>query len=58
MELTEARRQWLNTPRTWASAGHLAASWSLYVLLAVVAVRAPLIVRFPAWFVDGMAAAR
>ena len=53
MELTEARREWLNTPRTWASAGHLAASWSLYVVLAVVATKAPLLGRIPAWFVMG-----
>jgi fatty acid desaturase len=53
MELTEARRQWLTTPRPWASAGHLAGSWSLYLLLAVVAVRAPLFGRVPAWIVMG-----
>jgi fatty acid desaturase len=53
MELTEARRQWLNTPRPWASAGHLAAAWSLYGLLAVVVVRAPLVGRLPAWIVMG-----
>jgi fatty acid desaturase len=53
MELTEARRQWLITPRTWASAGHLAASWSLYLLLAVVVVRVPVLGRVPLWIVMG-----
>ena len=50
MELTEARRQRMSSPRTWASAAHLAASWSLYVLLAMLALRIPWFARIPAWF--------
>ena len=53
MELTDARRQQLSTPRTWASAAHLAASWSLYVLLALLALRTPLFIRIPAWLAMG-----
>ncbi len=53
MELTEARRQRLSTPRPWASAAHLAASWSLYVALAVLALRTPWFIRIPAWFTMG-----
>ena len=50
MEVLEARREWLTTPRTWASAAHLAAAWLLYGLLAVVALRSPIYGRIPAWF--------
>ena len=50
MEVLEARREWLATPRTWASAGHLAASWLLFGVLAVVALRSPIYLRIPAWF--------
>jgi fatty acid desaturase len=53
MSVIEARRQWLTTPRPWASAGHLAASAALYVLLAVVALRTPWFVRVPLWFAMG-----
>lgn len=53
MEITETRRQWLTTPRTWASAGHLAASAAIYVLLAVVALRTAWFVRIPVWFAMG-----
>jgi fatty acid desaturase len=53
MSVTEARRQWLATPRPWASAGHLMASVLLYALLAVVALRTPWFVRVPVWFVMG-----
>ena len=53
MEVTEARRQWLTTPRTWASAWHLIASAALYVLLAIVALRTPWFVRAPVWFAMG-----
>lgn len=51
MELVEARRQWLSTPRSWASAGHLAASWLLYAALAVLALRCPLALQVPMWIV-------
>lgn len=53
MDLAAETRRSLTTPRSWASAGHLAAAWSLYVLLAVVAVRSPLVLRVPAWFIMG-----
>jgi len=53
MELTDARRQQLSTPRTWASAVHLAASWSLYALLALLALRTSLYLRIPAWLAMG-----
>ncbi|MGZ4702624.1 MAG: fatty acid desaturase [Ilumatobacteraceae bacterium] len=43
----------MSTPQTRASAVHLSASWSLYVLLALVALRAPWVVRIPAWFAMG-----
>lgn len=50
MEVLEARREWLTTPRTLASAAHLAMSWLLYGALAIVALRSPIYVRIPAWF--------
>jgi fatty acid desaturase len=53
MELTDARRQQLSTPRTWASAVHLAASSVLYVLLALLALRSPWPIRIPAWLAMG-----
>lgn len=51
MEASEARRQWLTKPRSWASAGHLLASWSLLTALAVAAVNVPLWARVPIWLV-------
>ena len=53
MEVLEARREWLTTPRSWASAAHLAASWLLYVLLAIAALRSDLWLRLPVWFAMG-----
>lgn len=49
MELLEARRQWLSTPRSWASAGHLATSWLAYAALAVAALYTPLALQLPIW---------
>jgi fatty acid desaturase len=53
MDTIEARRQWLITPRSWASAGHLAVAWSLYIALAVAAVHVPWWARLPIWLVMG-----
>lgn len=49
MELQAAQRQWLSTPRSRASTGHLLASWSLYAVLAYAALRSPLLLRLPIW---------
>ena len=49
MELQAAQRQWLSTPRSWASAGHLAIAWSMYALLALGALRSPFVLQLPIW---------
>jgi fatty acid desaturase len=51
MDATEARRLWLTTPRSWASAAHLLVSWALLVGLAVAAVGRPWWVQLPIWLV-------
>jgi fatty acid desaturase len=53
MELLEARREWLTTPRSRASAAHLTTSWLLYGALAAVVLRSPIYVCIPAWFAMG-----
>jgi fatty acid desaturase len=52
MELQTQQRQWLSTPRSWASAGHLVVSWSLYAVLAIVALRSPFVAQVPIWIVQ------
>lgn len=51
MTVTESRRVTLTTPRASATAAHLCIAWTLYAVLAVVAVTAPWYVRVPAWLV-------
>jgi fatty acid desaturase len=53
MELLEARRESLTTPRSRASAAHLATSWLLYGLLTAMVLRSPIYVCIPAWFAMG-----
>jgi fatty acid desaturase len=53
IDAIDARRAWLTTPRTWASAAHLALSWVAYMALAVAALHVPLPARLPIWFVMG-----